>query len=183
MAPADGDKQTKILDAALEKFSAYGFSRTSMVDISEAAGMSRPALYQHYANKEEIFRAMLGRILDDAADRAIACLEDEVGLESQLDGFLQRWFGDMAETLRATQHGSDLIEAKAGHAKPVVEVVNHRIRAALIARLRDVDGDPGLLADLLLLGPHGLKYDEPSMAKLRRRLGALATTVARSTES
>jgi len=174
----EGQKQARILDAALVKFSAYGFARTSMADIAEAAEMSRPALYQHYANKEEIFRSMLGRVFDDAADKAITSLEVEADLETQLDGFLQRWSGDLAEALMATEHGGDLVEAKAGYAKPVVDVVNRRIRKALTARLGETVEDPSALVDLLLLAPIGFKYDDPSMAKLRRRLSTLAGSVA-----
>ena len=178
----ESDKQSRILDAALAKFSAYGFARTSMADIADAAGMSRPALYQYYANKEEIFRSMLGRILDEAADKAIASLQSEVDLAAQLDGFLQRWSGDLAEEFRSTAHGGDLVEAKAGYAKPVVDAANRRIRKALLSRLGEVSDDPATWVDLLLLSPLGLKYDDPSQAKLRRRLTALAESVARSAE-
>ncbi len=181
--PVEDDKQTRILDAALAKFTAYGFARTSMADIAEAAAMSRPALYQHYGNKEEIFRAMLGRIFDDAADKAIASLTGDADLATQLDGFLQRWSGDLMEGMRATEHGSDLVEAKAGYAKPVVDGANRRVRKELTARLSTVVDEPAPLVDLLLLSPMGLKYDEPSMAKYRRRLTSLAESVARSAGS
>ena len=66
-APIDSGKRQRILDAALKKFSAYGFARTAMADIAEGADMSRPALYQHFENKEEIFRATLDRSLGAAA--------------------------------------------------------------------------------------------------------------------
>lgn len=174
------EKQTRILDAALAKFSAYGFARTSMADIAEAAAMSRPALYQHYGNKEEIFRAMLERVFEEAADNAIAWLAVESDLSSQLDGFLQSWSGDLMERMRATEHGSDLVEAKAGHAKPVIDAANRRVRKALTGRLSALVDDPAPLVDLLLLSPMGLKSDQPSMAKYRRRLTALAGSVARS---
>ena len=63
-APSAADeREARILDAAFAKFSAYGFARTSMGDIAESAGMSRPALYQYFANKEEILTAVLGRAL------------------------------------------------------------------------------------------------------------------------
>lgn len=178
--PVEHEKRERILDAARAKFSAYGFARTSMADIAEAASMSRPALYQHYGNKEEIFRAMLERIFDEAADRAIASLNADTDLATRLDGFLQRWSGDLVESMRTTEHGNDLVEAKAGHAKPVVDAANRRVRKALTARLSEVADDPTPSVDLLLLSPMGLKYDEPSMAKYRRRLTALAASVARS---
>lgn len=177
------EKRARILDAAYAKFSAYGFARTSMADIAEAASMSRPALYQHYGNKEEIFRAMLARILGEAADRAIDALTDGDDLEAQLDGFLQRWSGDLAESWRATEHGDDLVEAKAGHAKPVVDAVNRRVHEALGEHLGRLVADPAPLVDLLLLAPMGFKYDDPSMPRLRRRLATLASSVARSAES
>lgn len=177
--PEDEERQERILEAALTKFAAYGFARTSMANIAEAAGMSRPALYQHFGNKEEIFQAMLGRILDEAANKAIAALETEADLVTQLDGFLQRWAGDLTEQMRSSEHGGDLVEAKGSYAKPVVDEVNRRIRKALAAHLAaagHVEVDEAV--DLLLLAPIGLKYDNPSMPKLRRRLQGLATSIA-----
>ncbi|MEO1613491.1 MAG: helix-turn-helix domain-containing protein, partial [Pseudomonadota bacterium] len=51
------DRRARILESAVGVFGRYGFKRCSMEDIAEAAGMSRPALYQHFKNKTEIFRA------------------------------------------------------------------------------------------------------------------------------
>lgn len=180
MAETNSDeRRTAILDAALGKFAAYGFARTSMADIAEAAGMSRPALYQHFGNKEEIFRAMLEVILEGAADKAISALDAESGLEVQLDGFLQRWTGDLAEQMRSTEHGGDLVEAKTGYAKPVYDAVNTRIRKALRDHLTaSAVADVAGAVDLVLLAPIGFKYDDPSTAKFRRRLSALAESVA-----
>ncbi len=184
--PVDDDKRARILDAALAKFSAYGVARTSMADLAEGAGMSRPALYQYYSSKDDIFRAMLARILNAAADRAIAELERSGPFGEQLDGFLQRWHGDLSEQLYETQHGADLVEAKAGHAKPVADAANARVRRALSDRIsRALDAprarnDVVDLVDPILLSPIGFKYDSPTVSKLRRRLRALARTVAAS---
>ena len=180
----EDDKRARILDAAFLKFSAYGLSRTSMADVADGAGMSRPALYQYYANKDEIFTAVLERALAAAAERALAELNGDGTLAEQLDGFLQRWFGDMVEQLMTTQHGSELVEAKAGHAKPVADAANARVRRALVERVgRALDAprtraDVTELVDLLMLSPLGLKYDSPPIAKFRRRLSSLARTVA-----
>lgn len=173
------EKQQRIIDAALSKFSAYGFARTSMADIASAAGMSRPALYQHYANKEEIFRAMLESILEQAVTNALAALAGHASLADQLDAFAQRWTGDMTETFRSTEHGADLIEAKAGHAKPVVDAANKRLNDGLTVHLDAVAKGRGReLAELLILSSIGLKYDEPSMPNLRRRLTSLAHAIS-----
>ena len=48
-----------ILAAAVELFRNHGFTGTSMQDIATAANLSRPALYYHFKNKEEILRNLV----------------------------------------------------------------------------------------------------------------------------
>ena len=51
------DRHRAVLHAAFNTFVSYGFKRTTMADIADAAGMSRPALYLLFKNKTDIFRA------------------------------------------------------------------------------------------------------------------------------
>ncbi|HXH04474.1 MAG TPA: TetR family transcriptional regulator [Candidatus Competibacteraceae bacterium] len=51
-----------ILDTAEKVFSEKGVSRTSLADIAQAAGLTRGAIYWHFANKVDLFEAMLERI-------------------------------------------------------------------------------------------------------------------------
>lgn len=44
----------KILHAAADLFSRYGFKTITMDDISRRAGISKKTLYQHFANKVEV---------------------------------------------------------------------------------------------------------------------------------
>lgn len=46
--------RARLLAAALDTFAAQGFHGTGTRDLAEAAGMSQPALYVHYATKEEL---------------------------------------------------------------------------------------------------------------------------------
>lgn len=54
----------KILDAALDVFSAYGFNGATIDKIAQSAGMSKPNLLYYYASKEDIYRAVLDTTLD-----------------------------------------------------------------------------------------------------------------------
>jgi AcrR family transcriptional regulator len=47
---------TKILTAAVELFSQYGFKTITMDDIARRAGISKKTLYQHFANKDEVVK-------------------------------------------------------------------------------------------------------------------------------
>ncbi|MFT5531231.1 MAG: AcrR family transcriptional regulator [Candidatus Poriferisodalaceae bacterium] len=179
----DNDKKERILDAGFEKFTAYGFARTSMADIAQAAGMSRPALYLHFDNKDEILRSMLHRIMDDATTAALAELSSASNAANQLDGFLQRYNGDLAMLLQSTEHGAELIEAKQGHAKSVIEKHHVQLRKGLTSWLatnapsasRSQIND---WVDLIMMSPIGFKYDGPTLTKYRRRLSTLAASVA-----
>jgi TetR/AcrR family transcriptional regulator len=51
-------KQDRIVTAALDAFGRYGYRRTSMDLIAQVAGVSRPAVYQHFKGKEDVFRAV-----------------------------------------------------------------------------------------------------------------------------
>jgi len=53
------DKKYQILQASLEVFGSYGYKKTSMQDIADTLGISRPALYQYYKNKEAVFLALV----------------------------------------------------------------------------------------------------------------------------
>src|SRR5215207_1936123 len=47
------DVKEKIVDAALVTFSKYGYDRTRMEDVAEAAKVSKGRLYLYFKNKEE----------------------------------------------------------------------------------------------------------------------------------
>lgn len=53
----------QILDAALAVFSERGFAAARMDDIAAAAGLSKGGLYAHFASKDEVFEALLSRLL------------------------------------------------------------------------------------------------------------------------
>jgi AcrR family transcriptional regulator len=50
-----------VLDAALALFVEHGFAGVSMEMIGEAAGVTRPVVYDCYPNKTELFRALIER--------------------------------------------------------------------------------------------------------------------------
>ncbi|MFE2042230.1 TetR/AcrR family transcriptional regulator [Streptomyces sp. NPDC059477] len=66
-------KRDDIAGAAVAVFARHGFAHTSMDLIARAAGVSRPALYQYFRNKHDVFAAVAecatGRIVR-AAERA-----------------------------------------------------------------------------------------------------------------
>ncbi len=56
----------EILDAALACFTARGYHETSIADIAERAGLSKGAIYWHFAGKRELFLALVDRVGEQA---------------------------------------------------------------------------------------------------------------------
>ncbi|HXO91725.1 MAG TPA: helix-turn-helix domain-containing protein, partial [Stellaceae bacterium] len=54
-------KSESILAAAKRSFLAAGFGAVSMDSIAREAGVSKATVYAHFAGKEELFGAMIGR--------------------------------------------------------------------------------------------------------------------------
>lgn len=58
------EKQDLILEAALEVFSVHGFRGSTIDQIAEVAGMSKPNLLYYFPKKEEIHRRLIAALLD-----------------------------------------------------------------------------------------------------------------------
>jgi AcrR family transcriptional regulator len=59
------DTRTRILAVALELFASQGYAGTSIRDIAEPMGMTKAALYYHFASKEEILDGVTAPIRDE----------------------------------------------------------------------------------------------------------------------
>lgn len=57
------ETRNSILDAAERVFFEKGVSRTTLADIAQEAGVTRGAIYWHFANKGDLFTAMFDRSL------------------------------------------------------------------------------------------------------------------------
>ena len=152
-----------------------------MADLAAAAGVSRPALYQYFENRADLFRAAFGALLDHGTDRALAALMEPAPLIDQLDGFLQRLSGDAYEQLAATSHGDELMEAKHEFAADVAANAIARAHAGLHSHLMERGFDHqqvGAVGDLGPLPPLGLTGAHPPAAVPRDPLSPLAHAAA-----
>ncbi len=59
-----GGKVESILAAATRTFLAGGFGAVSMDTIAREAGVSKATVYAHFAGKEDLFGAMVGRVCE-----------------------------------------------------------------------------------------------------------------------
>ncbi len=58
------ENEERILEAALDVFSTHGFRGSTIDQIAEAAGMSKPNLLYYFRTKEDMHRRLIQRLLD-----------------------------------------------------------------------------------------------------------------------
>jgi AcrR family transcriptional regulator len=90
-------RREQILDVALEVFGRAGYHGASMNDVADAAGVTKPVLYQHFDSKRALFRALLeevGNRLLSAIAKATANAPDG---KSQTQRGFQAYFRWVAE--------------------------------------------------------------------------------------
>lgn len=66
-------RRTQLLGVALRVFADRGYHQTSMNDVAEAAGVTKPVLYQHFRSKRALYLELLedvGGRLREAIDKA-----------------------------------------------------------------------------------------------------------------
>jgi AcrR family transcriptional regulator len=69
------DTKQHILSAALELFSVNGYSETSLREIAEKVGVSKPSLYHHFSSKDELLLELIRPIstaMEELLERAEA---------------------------------------------------------------------------------------------------------------
>jgi AcrR family transcriptional regulator len=57
-------RREEIIKAAAQIFAAKGYHGTTLDEIAREIGVSKPALYYHIKNKEEILKEIVGRIIE-----------------------------------------------------------------------------------------------------------------------
>jgi AcrR family transcriptional regulator len=141
-APTIDPKEAAILSAAFECFARYGLRRTSMADIAAGAGMSRPALYLHYAGKEDIFNALV-RSHFERSEKAVGRVLADPGPAAQvLLAVFHAIDGEAVEAMLNSPHADEILSANGPFSQAAVVEAHARITGH-IARWIDkgvVDG-------------------------------------------
>jgi len=108
------DTRQRILDTALDLFIEQGFDKTSLREIAERVGVTKAALYYHFASKDEIFRTLLQPVLDLQA-QTMALLEERPTLDEWSAGLtaLVDWVLPQRRLFELFEHNQNAVRAVA----------------------------------------------------------------------
>jgi AcrR family transcriptional regulator len=133
-------RPAELLDAALDLFVERGYAATRLDDIASRAGVSKGTLYLYFANKEDLFKALVRENIVRLLDRFRAEIDDSDAPASDLvDAFMRTWWRDFGGTRLAGL--CKLIMSEAGNFPEVArffhdEVIrpNGELFASILAR-------------------------------------------------
>ncbi|MFZ0895031.1 MAG: TetR/AcrR family transcriptional regulator [Candidatus Nitrosopolaris sp.] len=77
----------KIIKAAIDAFSKYGFDRTRMDDVAKTADLSKGTIYLHFKSKEDLFYAICENNLAEAKQQISTMFARKEDLVSEIERF------------------------------------------------------------------------------------------------
>ncbi|MGI5499511.1 TetR/AcrR family transcriptional regulator [Lentzea sp. CA-135723] len=82
------DTKQRILQTARDLFAQRGVQQTSLQDIAESLGITKPALYYHFASRDDLIRSIVTPLLDDG-ETFLARMEqrEDVAARELVEGF------------------------------------------------------------------------------------------------
>jgi len=177
----------KIIAAAAQVFTRYGFKRTTMGEIAEAVGMSRAALYLVYPSKADILTAVVTRVFAAMLDEIRQGLGRFATVEQQLIFALDVWCVTGFEQVQAAPDARDLYESSYEFAAEVttraaadfVALVAH-ILEPLVRRQSRVALSSAQIAGILASAVPGFKSVVTTTEQLRAMIAHLITIVLAS---
>jgi AcrR family transcriptional regulator len=105
----------KILESAKSLFIEHGYHGLAMREIAEALGVTKPALYYHFKDKEELFLAILHKNLNDIEAGIDAILAQNGSSKEAIYLFIQQILNqsanDRAVIVLEIQESKQLSEA------------------------------------------------------------------------
>ncbi len=166
-----------LLSAARVLFAEKGFAATGREEIAERAGVTRGALYHHFASKTEVAAAVVEELEGELVDLVVAAAREGSGVRDQLHRGCRAYMDACADPTmaRILADAPAVLGIEACRALDAVACAP--LLAEVFARAKDegitVPGDPDVAAALLLgflNEAAGLVAARPADGALRRRV-------------
>ena len=173
IAPDEGARQ-RLLLAATRLFARTGYAATSVREIVEAAGVTKPVLYYYFQSKEGLYLAILEettRIMDATIAEAVAA---GGSVCARIEGLLERMVVLVREHIDTVRLVHSVFYGPPQGAPPFDFEAFHRrlveaVRGLVVKGMADGELRPGSADDVTwaLLGAfeiaHGLELHHPGL--------------------
>ncbi|MFN3508817.1 MAG: TetR family transcriptional regulator C-terminal domain-containing protein [Allorhizobium sp.] len=114
------EKEELILEAALEVFSQRGFHGSTIDQIADVAGMSKPNLLYYFRTKEAMHRALIDRVLENWLE-PLQAFDAEGDPEEEIRSYIRRKLEMAREFPRESRLFANEVLQGAPHIMAVLE--------------------------------------------------------------
>jgi AcrR family transcriptional regulator len=162
----DPPAKREILRAAMKLFSARGLASTSIRDIADVSGYTNPALYKHFATKEELALHLFETCHRRVWTRCNAALVAAGSFDEKLEAYIDCWLELVDEHPEVVAFLSDSARVLWPKASPTVrrKTMIGLARSLALAAPRHARGSPALNPDIAAASLQG------TLAELARML-------------
>jgi AcrR family transcriptional regulator len=164
----DAMRRAAILEAALECFLQFGYSKTSLDDIAKRANISRPLIYRKFKNKEDIFTAVFEFTFEGRYPRAEQALAVPGRPRDKLLQVYEILLLEPWDEMMGAPMAAEFYEV-CSRLFPQVETKHER----LVLKYTQAILETKELSEVFMLAVDGLQADLPTTRVLRRRLQIL----------
>src|ERR1700724_3898350 len=144
VAGVSSGKPNAIVLAALELFARYGYRKTSIDDIAQAARVAKRTVYLHFENKAAVFLAILDYLGDQVRQRCAAAERAGGTAVRRLTGLLDAYFGMGFELFSKSEHMPELEETFSKLARSRIGDLNTEYQERLPRVLRSLEKTGGI---------------------------------------
>lgn len=178
-------------------FAANGYRGTSMNQLAEAAGVTKPVLYQHFSSKRELFGELLKDVGSQLSGDILAATSDAVSPRAQVEQGFRAYFAFVAARRDAfrvlfgagTRHDSEFAKTARGFEAGMAEIIAELIEIEGLDRSQRRLLAHGIVGIAEVTSRHWLascEQDaalEPSAEVLARQVSELAWAGLRGIEA
>lgn len=167
-------KEEAVLEAAYEVFLTYGFKKVSMQEIAAAAGISRPALYLRYRSKQELFLAVIERVLSQRLAHVETALLTLTSTRERVETALDLWYVEMFDLKQSSKEARELFEVGLSFSQERLAAWDRKFEELLARQfINREDLSPAEISLVISSSVYGLRSEADSKEEFRRLIGQL----------
>ncbi len=105
------ERRMRIVQAARDVFLRYGYRKTALEDVAQAAYLGKATLYHYFEGKDDLFGAVIEEIYDEYISRQRKGMEKEPSAAGKLRRYAQQLLDDH-EVMVGSVHDSGRADAE-----------------------------------------------------------------------
>lgn len=161
-------RKQDILQAAFECFAQFGYSKTSLDTVAQKTGISRPLIYQHFKDKEDLFACMIEERFNKRYNLAEQCLSSPLSKKDKLLHIVEIILLNDWQMISNSFNGAEFMSELLSTLPKFEEKYRNKFIQMATVVLQNEDH-----AEVFRYALTGLTSDNPSLEKLRKRITIL----------